>query len=105
MVLGVAVVAIWVFLLVGRGGFWRMRVEPPPALREPAPRVVAVVPARNEADVVGRAMASLAKQQYGGAFHVVLVDDHSTDDTGAAASKTGVTVITADSLAAGWTGK
>ena len=30
------------------------------------------MPARNEADVVGAAIGSLAKQRYAGAFHIVL---------------------------------
>jgi hopene-associated glycosyltransferase HpnB len=105
MLPGVIVVAIWLYLLLGRGGFWRMRVEPPPKLHGPAPRVVAVVPARNEADVVARAAKSLAAQQYDGEFHVVLVDDHSTDGTAEAASAAGVTVVPADPLLPGWTGK
>ena len=85
MLLGMTVVAIWAYLLVGRGGFWRMRVEAAPELTGAAPRVVAVIPARNEADVVGQAIASLAKQYYPGEFHIVLVDDHSEDGTAAVA--------------------
>jgi hopene-associated glycosyltransferase HpnB len=110
MFLGAAVAAIWVYLLFGRGGFWRMRVEaPPPHPAGDPPRVTAVVPARNEADVVGRAIASLAKQQYGGEFHIVLVDDHSEDGTAAAARAAAppgtLTVIAANPLPPGWTGK
>lgn len=51
-----AALAIWVYLLVGRGGFWRMRdgrLEG--SVAAPAPRVAVIVPARNEAAVVGRA--------------------------------------------------
>ena len=109
MILGVIVVAIWVYLLVGRGGFWRMTVEPPPKPTGPAPPVVAVVPARNEADVVGAAVASLAKQRYDGAFHIVLVDDHSADGTAgvarSAASANVLTTVDAPPLEGGWTGK
>jgi hopene-associated glycosyltransferase HpnB len=109
MILGVLVVAIWVYLLAGRGGFWRMRLEPARELPGAPPPVVAVVPARNEADVVGRAIESLAKQQYGGDFHVVLVDDHSTDGTGARARASApadvLSVVEAPPLERGWTGK
>ncbi|NUR55249.1 MAG: glycosyltransferase, partial [Acidobacteria bacterium] len=85
---------IWIVLLFARGGFWR--AEPAPALsgttihavgnaeiarRGAWPALVAVVPARNEADVIGRAVGSLLKQDYAGAYHVIVVDDHSTDDT------------------------
>lgn len=101
---------IWVYLLFGRGGFWRFREEPPgespPGL---SPSIVAVVPARNEAETVGRAIASLAAQKYAGKFHIVLVDDSSTDGTAdlarAAAPPETLTVIRAESLPAGWTGK
>jgi hopene-associated glycosyltransferase HpnB len=109
MFLGVAVVAIWLFLLLGRRGFWRMAVDAPPAASGPPPRIVAVIPARNEADVVARAIASLAKQHYAGEFHVVLVDDHSDDGTAeaarAAAGPDLLTVIHAEPLPPGWTGK
>src|ERR1700739_21477 len=78
---------IWCVLLVARGGFWRARPAAPLATngRDAWPAVVAVVPARNEADVIGGALTSLLKQDYAGAFHVVVVDDHSTDGTGDAA--------------------
>jgi hopene-associated glycosyltransferase HpnB len=108
MVLGISVAAIWLYLLLGRGWFWRIRETsaPPPG---PAPRIVAVIPARNEAAVVAAAIESLAKQPYGGEFHVVLVDDHSDDGTAAAARSAAppetLTVIDAAPLPTGWTGK
>lgn len=99
--------AIWMYLAIARGGFWRFREEPPPG--HPAtPDVVAVVPARNEANVVGRAIASLTAQDYGGRFGIVLVDDASDDGTAEAARESGgdaLRVIRARPLPAGWTGK
>jgi len=103
--------AIWLYLLLFRGGFWRefARRTDTPTADAGAPRIVAVVPARDEADVVGRAIASLAAQRAPGYFHIVLVDDHSSDGTGAiAAASAGrdlLTVVRAEPLAAGWTGK
>ncbi|MGA2117355.1 MAG: glycosyltransferase [Bryobacteraceae bacterium] len=103
--------AIWVYLVVGRGGFWRERAPAPPALdaSRKSPSVVAVVPARNEAGVVEKAIASLAAQRYPGAFHIVLVDDSSSDGTAeaarAAAPSERLSVIRADAPPAGWTGK
>src|ERR1035437_7316127 len=86
--IGGAALAIWIYLLLGRGGFWRMREAPPEgALPAAAPGVVAVVPARNEALVVARAVGSLARQRYPGEFHMVLVDDDSAAGTAAAASR------------------
>jgi len=107
---GAAAVAVWLYLLVGRGGFWRMRDAPRElALADPAPAIVAVVPARNEAAVVERAIASLAGQRYPGRFHIVLADDRSSDgtaDIARAAAPPGIlTVVQAGPLPAGWTGK
>ncbi|TAL99165.1 MAG: glycosyltransferase [Paraburkholderia sp.] len=108
---------IWGVLLLARGGFWRTRPAAPLAtqLRGDAgwPAVAAVVPARDEADVIGRAVASLLGQDYAGAFHVIVVDDHSTDGTADAARAAALqlqcadrlTVLTAKPLPAGWSGK
>ena len=49
------------------------------------PEVVAVVPARNEADVIARSLGSLIAQDYPGVFRILLVDDDSEDGTGAIA--------------------
>jgi hopene-associated glycosyltransferase HpnB len=108
MILGAAVVTIWAYLLIARGRFWRMEIEPPPGSARATP-VVSVIPARNEADVVARSVESVARQQYSGSLHIVLVDDHSTDGTGAAARSAAssdlLTVIEAPPLERGWTGK
>src|SRR5450432_185325 len=105
-----ASVAIWLYLLFGRGAFWRMRVAPPEGtLPVPPPPVVAVIPARNEAPVVAQAVASLAAQRYPAAFHIVLADDESGDGTAhaarTAASADWLTIVTASALPKGWTGK
>jgi hopene-associated glycosyltransferase HpnB len=79
----VLALAIWLALLAT--GFWlcderddAVQVSEP----EQWPEVVAVIPARNEADVIARSLGSVAAQDYPGAFRVVLVDDNSTDGTG-----------------------
>jgi hopene-associated glycosyltransferase HpnB len=107
---GAVSVAVWLYLLAARGAFWRMRDAPSQGvLPATAPSVVAVVPARNEAQTVGRAVASLAAQRFPGAFHIVLVDDASTDGTGdiarAAAPPGILTVIRGRPLPPGWSGK
>jgi hopene-associated glycosyltransferase HpnB len=109
---------IWIYLLAGRGGFWRAAqrddAHPTTGAEETHwPSVVAVIPARNEAAVIGGAIASLLRQAYRGSLAVIVVDDHSTDGTSAAArhaAATGsaperVTVLAAPSLPDGWTGK
>ena len=72
--------AIWLYLLLCRGGFWLLRERDTDAGRRSPPHwpsVVAVVPARNEADVIQRSIGSLLAQDYPGDFHVMLVDDQS----------------------------
>lgn len=69
-------------------------------------QVTLLVPARNEEAVIGRMLSSVAQQ--GSAFRVVLVDDHSTDNTVGVAQSAGLahlTILKAPPLPAGWTGK
>ena len=63
----------------------RARVSHSEAVCAETKSVVAVIPARNEEAVVGRAIASLLDQDYPGPLHIILVDDHSMDATMAAA--------------------
>src|SRR5438046_1622049 len=92
--------AVWISRLLGRGGCWRMRDEPA-AGGDDAASVVAIVPARNEADVVAESIGSLASQ-----VRVVLVDDASEDGTAGIARAAGAdSVIAARPLPVGWTGK
>lgn len=112
-----AALAAWIVLVCGRGYFWRAPLDAHLLVQEPAdePRatVYAVVPARNEAEVVAAAIASLVGQDYAGTLHVLLVDDHSQDGTAhvARAAVAGhehaqrLTVVAATPLEAGWTGK
>ena len=106
--------AIWIYLLVGRGHFWRVREDYLDLkLLEKWPRIVVIVPARNEAQTISSSIASLANQDYPGEFSVIVVDDHSEDGTAAlaqqAAKQSGashrVRIHSASQLAAGWTGK
>ena len=101
--------AIWVGLIAR--GFWICGERDDRAeVAAPAhwPAVVAVVPARDEADVIARTLASLAAQDYAGAFRVVMVDDNSADGTGAiarAVESARVAVLAGGPLPPGWTGK
>ena len=82
--------AAWVYLLAGHGGFWRTDVRQPGRAGAPDPgrwpSVAAVVPARDEAAILPETLPTLLAQDYPGAFSVVLVDDASTDGTGAVAA-------------------
>ena len=109
---GALALAIWANLLLLRGDFWRARErDDRNQAPEPAnwPSVVAVVPARNEADVIERSVGSLLAQDYPGNFRVILVDDNSADGTGETARTLAgagrLEVLTGATLASGWTGK
>ena len=110
---GAVASAVWIYLLAFRGAFWRIERGDRTSAAAPARSVVAVIPARDEADVIGEAVASLLAQDYAGRFDIVIVDDHSSDGTAQiardAAAAVGaadrVTVIEAEPVPAGWTGK
>jgi hopene-associated glycosyltransferase HpnB len=113
-VLASAAALAWLYLLTLHGGYWRtsQRLPPHGAADAALPRVTAVIPARNEADVLPECLPSLLGQDYRGAFSVVLVDDDSADDTGkiaaelaAAAGGVELTVVTARPTPPGWAGK
>lgn len=108
---------IWLHLWLGRGHYWKT-VQPLPS--GPAagegcrrPSVGVVIPARNEADLLPQTLPTVLEQEYPGPFHVFLVDDHSRDGTGEVARQIArtlnleerLTVVEAEPLAAGWTGK
>lgn len=109
---------IWLYLLLFRGGFWRERPESEPLETgdNSWPEVTAVIPARNEAGVVGQVVTALLRQDYAGKLAVVLVDDNSEDGTadeakaaaGAIAAgekRRALHIVSGKPLAAGWTGK
>jgi len=83
---------------------------PPSAIAGP---IAVVIPARNEADVIGDAVRSLLQQSCAGAIHIFLVDDNSADGTAEAARQAAanssrpdaLTVIRGQPLPDGWTGK
>lgn len=104
----IVMLAAWGGLLAFRGGFWRadQRLVEGKNLPDRWPAVAVVVPARNEADVIGEAVSSVAGQEYRGDIRVFVVDDRSDDDTAAIAREvTGVTVVAGGEAPRGWTGK
>src|SRR5580765_5605000 len=90
-ILGIVTLAIWLHLFFGRGWFWRLKNLDADADRaKPSalfPKIIAVVPARNEAETIGEAVTSLVSQDYPGVFSIVVVDDHSEDATDAIARR------------------
>ncbi len=112
---GVFSLLIWAYLVLARGSFWR--IYPAPSLTNGTQvnpvRIAVIIPARNEADVVGRAIQSLLRQIGPQKIHIFLVDDASTDATAQAARAAAIaedqmqnlTVVPGSSLPPGWSGK
>jgi len=120
MTIGLAIAtlasAIWLYLIVARGAFWRASVRDDANLNaqpQTWPRVMAVVPARNEVDVIAQSLHSLLTQDYPGSLDVILVDDQSRDGTSAMAAATAANlqahnrliIVSSRTLPAGWAGK
>lgn len=120
--LAALVLLTWAYLLLFHGRFWSAG----PVLRASAvgsyppsappfqggekrwPSIDIVIPARDEAGSIGATLRSLLAQDYSGPFHITLVDDGSTDGTGAIARAIGddrLTVIDGAPRPAGWSGK
>lgn len=102
-------------MVVARGQFWDARADrlaDAPSSGD-APDIHAVVPARNEGDVIGRTAASVIAQRYPGRLTVTVVDDRSDDNTAtevaAAVARAGaearVAVHRARPRPEGWSGK
>ncbi len=108
VLLGAGCAATWAYLMLGHGRFWQGGpvLAPDRPLRPPP--VTVVVPARDEAEGVERALRSLLAQEYAGELRVILVDDGSTDGTGAIARALAdprLTVIDGAPRPRGWSGK
>jgi 4,4'-diaponeurosporenoate glycosyltransferase len=86
---------------------WRLR--PPPPLPSASsdvkrPTCAVIVPARNESLSLATVLDSVKGQLRAG-DELLVVDDHSTDDTSAIAHRCGARVIVPDALPDGWLGK
>jgi hopene-associated glycosyltransferase HpnB len=104
----------WLCLGLARSALWRRAPRLGTAVlpaRKTWPAVVAVVPARDEAAFVATTLGSLVAQDYAGPLAIVLVDDHSEDDTRAIAERLAldaaraVEIAGAPPLPPGWSGK
>src|SRR5258707_13773460 len=96
----------WLYLFFAHGEFWRSRPQLPPAVPQETPDVDIIVPARDEAETIQAAIASLLAQDYAGKFRVILVDDNSTDGTASLAGEApNLQFMRLNSKPAGWSGK
>ncbi len=111
--LAAAGAALWLCVLALPWQPWRVRERLEPELGEDAADisledVTVLIPARDEAAVIGDTLAALGRQ--GLSLRVVLVDDRSGDDTAEVARQAAPAALTLDvhagaPLAEGWTGK
>ncbi|MEZ5935672.1 MAG: glycosyltransferase [Alphaproteobacteria bacterium] len=105
----------WVFLLVAWHGFWRAepRLRPVSEPLGETPPIAAIIPARDEAETIERAVRSLLAQDYAGRLQLIVVDDRSRDDTRAIVEALvpevgpgrSLTCIINSERPAGWSGK
>lgn len=110
-----ASLATWVYLTFFRAQFWRIHESPQAQERVPEkpPDILALIPARDEASSIADSVTSLLAQDYTGSIRVVVIDDNSSDGTAEIAKKAAseisqsekLTVISAEPLPRGWTGK
>jgi hopene-associated glycosyltransferase HpnB len=117
LILAILSLLVWVVLTFFRGAFWQVLAFDDDIAKQESltrwPRVVAIVPARNEAEFIAMTVESLVKQDYAGELRVVVVDDHSEDGTGDLAREAAARVGASDrvlvrqgaTLQGGWTGK
>lgn len=99
---------IWLWLLFAHGRFWQEGPVLAAAVPRAAPPVAVIVPARDEAAGIAATLRSLLAQDYPGRFRVILVDDESTDGTGACARAIAdprLSVLTGRPRPPGWSGK
>lgn len=89
------------------GDFWRCseRLTDTPA-PDKWPHVVAIIPARDEAETIGQIVAAHQNSDYPGELTLILADDGSSDGTAdIAKSNATLDVVSVPDLPSGWTGK
>lgn len=102
----------WIYLCFCQGRFWTTSERLEDGAPEPDswPEVVAIVPARDEEDVIESSIGSLLRQAYAGRFTVILADDESQDRTAERASMlegsdSRLEICRTPERPAGWVGK
>lgn len=104
--------ALWVVLWLGRNRFWDPESGKAPPWDGPWPEICAVIPARDEAEVLPETLPAVLGLDYPGELRMIVVDDGSSDGTAATARRIArnlgsgrLTVLSSPSLPPGWTGK
>jgi hopene-associated glycosyltransferase HpnB len=97
---------IWTYLACFRGGFWRLQQKLRAGSAAATESVTAVIPARDEAELIGDAVRSLRLQVFEGLFRIIVANDESTDATADVAMQSVADmVISVPPRPSGWKGK
>ena len=108
-------IVIFIFLLIGLvsvlANFAAFRSLAPAPVPGDAPMISVLVPARNEALNIEACVGSLLRQDYPN-YELIVIDDHSDDDTGAIVERlfaqhpgAKTKLLRGSTLPEGWTGK
>jgi len=113
MIASIAAASAWILLLLTPWRAWSTREQLSPNeddLTATSPeqqycfeQLTVLVPARNEAEGLGRTLAAIRAQS--SRVRIIVIDDESTDDTAKIARAAGAMVIQGSSPPSGWTGK
>jgi hopene-associated glycosyltransferase HpnB len=113
VLIAAAAILAWVYLALARGMFWRAseRLTAAPA-PESWPQVVAIIPARDEAETIGAVVRAHLTCRYPGDFSVIVIDDQSADGTADIARTAAqdqnvhsLEILSGIPLPEGWSGK
>src|SRR5271167_2807215 len=99
VIAGAVCVVAWCYLLAARGRFWqvqRLGAGIAPVARTGL--IAVIIPARNEAGVIGEAVSSLLQQSCAESIRIFVTDDSSADGTAVAARQAAASHSRADAL-------
>jgi hopene-associated glycosyltransferase HpnB len=107
LVVTVTSLIIQIYLAFFRGRFWQLRERLEPGLpAKTGISISAIIPARNEAPLLGRTVRSLRAQNFTGALRIIVADDQSDDGTANAARNAGADlVVSVEQRPREWKGK
>lgn len=85
LLIAIVSLIIWLTLLLSRAMYWRIStpIDDYTLVQNEGnfPSLTIIIPARNEADMLPLCLPSLLSQSYQGSYNILLIDDHSDDET------------------------